>query len=238
VQFSLPNGYTATARDIGADDALDADAHLSTGQSPLVQLTSGEHDPTVDAGVFQRASIGDRVWEDIDLDGLQDPGEPGVPGVVVSLYGPTGTSVDSVTTDDDGIYRFAGLRPGTWSVGVSNLPAGTTVTGLDSGLDIGTDDAVDSDVDPVTGRAAATQLTPGESDLGWDAGIHRSAPPAIPARSSASRFTPRGPCIVICPPPCPPARAMPHAAQCSPPGRSGQGPEVARAPCFPSSPSP
>ena len=104
----------------------------------------------------------------------------------MSLYGPTGTAVDSATTDADGIYRFAGLQPGTWSVGVSNLPAGTTVTGRD----VGTDDAVDSDVDPVTGRAVATQLTPGESDLSWDAGIHRPATPDIPASSvpSASRL--------------------------------------------------
>ena len=179
VQFTVPNGYTATARDIGADDAIDADAHPLTGQSPLVQLSSGEHDPTIDAGVFQRASIGDRVWEDTDLDGVQDPGEPGVPGVVVSLYGPTGTAVDSATTDADGIYRFAGLQPGTWSVGVSNLPSGMTVTLLD----VGTDDAVDSDVEPTTGRAVSTQLAPGESDLSWDAGIHRPSTPAIPGSS-------------------------------------------------------
>jgi hypothetical protein len=50
-------------------------------------------------------------------------------------------------------------------------------------VDIGPDDTVDSDVDPVTGRAVATQLTPGESDLSWDAGVHRPAPPAIPASS-------------------------------------------------------
>ena len=32
---------------------------------------------TVDAGLFQLATIGDRVWDDIDGDGIQDTGESG-----------------------------------------------------------------------------------------------------------------------------------------------------------------
>ncbi|MCB9388241.1 MAG: hypothetical protein H6512_01225 [Acidimicrobiia bacterium] len=31
------------------------------------------------------ASIGDKVFSDVDGDGIQDPGEPGIPGVIVIL---------------------------------------------------------------------------------------------------------------------------------------------------------
>ncbi len=185
VQFEVPSGYSATTRDAGADplaDERDSDAHPQTGQSQFVELGSGEHDPTIDAGVFQRAAIGDRVWEDGDMDGVQDSGEPGVPGVVVSLYGPRGIAVDSTTTDADGIYRFTGLQPGAWSIGVSNLPAGMVVTSRDQG---GVD-AVDSDVDPVDGLAAATDLAAGETDPTWDAGIVRDPASNVPPPGTPS----------------------------------------------------
>ena len=176
VQFDLPAGHTFTQRDAGVvlpnADQVDSDADVRTGQSPLVELSSGEDDPTIDAGVYQRAAIGDRVWDDLDADGVQDVGEAGVPGVVVSLYGADGIAVDSTTTATDGTYHFTGLQPGVWSIGVSNLPSGAIITALDRGGD----DAVDSDVDVITGRAVDTTLAAGEDDPTWDAGIHR--PPA------------------------------------------------------------
>ncbi len=183
VQFEVPAGYTATVHDVGvgpAADAVDSDAHPITGQSALVELESGEDDRTIDAGIFQRAGIGDRVWDDADQDGVQDRGEQGVAGVVVSLYGPAGTAVDSTLTDVEGIYRFAGLQPGAWSIGVSNLPTGMTVAGLDRGGD----DATDSDIDPVTGRTVVTDLAPGEIDPTWDAGIHRDPASNVPPPGS------------------------------------------------------
>ncbi|MEZ4984510.1 MAG: hypothetical protein R2795_05640 [Saprospiraceae bacterium] len=40
-------------------------------------MTEGENDPTIDAGYYRPASIGDFVWEDKDADGQQDGNEPG-----------------------------------------------------------------------------------------------------------------------------------------------------------------
>ena len=45
---------------------------------------------SVDNGFVPAASIGDRVWHDTDRDGIQDPGEPGVAGVTVTLFGSDG----------------------------------------------------------------------------------------------------------------------------------------------------
>jgi hypothetical protein len=183
VQFDVVDGYVATTPDVAVPqanvDEIDSDADVRTGQSPLVVLRSGDIDPTVDAGLYQRAGLGDRVWDDLDADGVQDPGEPGIAGVVVTLFRPDGLSVDSTTTDADGTYRFEGLQPGDWSIGVSNLPTGAVVTGRD----LGTDDAADSDVDPATGRAAATRLDPAEFDPTWDAGIQRSPASNVPPPS-------------------------------------------------------
>lgn len=62
-------------------------------------------------------SVGDHVWVDTDRDGRQDSGEPGIPGVVLTIVGPDGgpvvdvygDQVGPVTTDADGLYSFDDL---------------------------------------------------------------------------------------------------------------------------------
>ena len=48
-------------------------------------VASAEDDVDVDAGLVGTGSLGDRVWEDLDGDGDQDAGEPGIDGATVSL---------------------------------------------------------------------------------------------------------------------------------------------------------
>ena len=76
----------------------------------------------VDFGLVAPATIGDRVWNDQDGNGV-DNGEPGVPGVTVILKDANGVEVARTTTDANGNYRFAGLVPGTYTVDME-VPAG------------------------------------------------------------------------------------------------------------------
>ena len=105
VTFALPAGYMFTTQDAGVDDALDSDADPAMGgMTQQVTLTSGEFNGTLDAGLVRPASIGDRVWEDLDADGVQDGDEGGIEGVTVTLYeclpdGSTGALVGTTTTD-------------------------------------------------------------------------------------------------------------------------------------------
>ncbi len=55
--------------------------------------------------------IGNRVWRDLNGNGVQDPGEPGIAGIEVSLQGPT-TTLTTITSAD-GLYYFGNLRPKT-----------------------------------------------------------------------------------------------------------------------------
>jgi hypothetical protein len=41
-------------------------------------LVSGENDLSWDAGLVKLASLGDRVWEDTNANGVQDDGEVGI----------------------------------------------------------------------------------------------------------------------------------------------------------------
>lgn len=82
------------------------------------------------------ACVGNLLWHDLNGNGIQDPGEPGVNGVGVDLVwaGPdgilgTGDDVTYSTTTandgaDDGKYRFCGLNPGNYQTRVPTLPPG------------------------------------------------------------------------------------------------------------------
>ncbi|MCX7818841.1 MAG: DUF2341 domain-containing protein [Kiritimatiellae bacterium] len=167
VGFVLPAGYAFTLRDQGGDDARDSDADTSTGRTVLTNLEAGEYDRSWDAGLWRPAAIGDRVWLDTDRDGVQDPGEPGIPGVTVTLYDGSGNVVATTTTDGSGNYLFDQLVPGDYSLGFTPPPGYAF-----SPRDQGGDDAKDSDADVTTGRTILTRLDPGETDRTWDAGLY------------------------------------------------------------------
>ncbi|MBL0146820.1 MAG: hypothetical protein IPP48_14940 [Chitinophagaceae bacterium] len=129
-----------------------------TGNTTIITLSPGENQLNIDAGISfntipPTANIGDRVWLDIDKDGIQDAGEPGVAGVTVTLYDNTGAIVATTVTDANGNYLFTNVTPGTgYTIGFT-APAGTVFSPKDA-----TGDANDSDADPVTGRTGSFSL--------------------------------------------------------------------------------
>jgi uncharacterized surface anchored protein len=169
VTFSnLPAGYLFTSPNQGANEALDSDADPITGKASTVTLVAGENNPTIDAGIYTlKSSLGNYVWNDLDRDGVQDAGEPGISGVTVTLYDINGVPITSTVTDARGGYMFINLDPGTYAVGFTNLPSGTTFTGINQGGD----DALDSDVDPITGLTPFVTLVAGEHNPTIDAGV-------------------------------------------------------------------
>lgn len=114
------------------------------------------------------AAIGDFVWIDINMNGIQDEGEPGKKGVTVSLYDCQNNFVASTTTNNDGLYLFDNLMPGDYYIEFKK-PAGYFFTMQDQGGD----DTKDSDADPATGTTICTTLEEGETDLTWDAGLYQ-----------------------------------------------------------------
>jgi len=150
---------------------------------------------------FVSGSIGDRIWRDLDSNGLQSSGEPGVSGVRVRLSGVDDRGVPvrfETTSAKDGTYLFAGLRPGRYEVAFT-APSGSTWTKRA----VGGDRAIDSDVD-ASGSTPVRLVTVSngplldvQTDLTIDAGLvavhgtpgHR-IPPHHLAFTGSSAFWP------------------------------------------------
>ncbi|UFU02188.1 carboxypeptidase regulatory-like domain-containing protein [Ruania suaedae] len=82
-------------------------------------LADGEDNLAQDFGYYAEGLLGDRVWWDIDADGVQDDDEPGLSGVTVTATGPNGLSF-TTTTGEDGEYLFENLPDGEWTVTVTD----------------------------------------------------------------------------------------------------------------------
>ena len=170
-RFRLPADYIFSPEHVAANDSLDSDADQTTGLTPVTSLDASEQDPTWDTGIYLKpAAIGDRVWIDPDRNGVQDDGELGMAGVVVTLYTAAGAIVSRDTTDANGNYLFSDLTPGSFYVIVAK-PDGYAFSPLNQG----SNDAVDSDVNTASGRTANYALSPDETDLSVDAGLYRLA---------------------------------------------------------------
>ncbi len=84
--------------------------------------------------------IGNFIWADTDEDGVQDPGEMGIPGVIVNLIDDNGNIVGTATTDANGEFVFddtnvpSGIDPNeTYYIAVSPTQYDPNSNGLEIG---------------------------------------------------------------------------------------------------------
>lgn len=89
-------------------------------------------------------AIGNRVWGDVNGNGLQEEGEPGVPDIKIKLFKKSGELVGETFTDNGGYYFFDGLEAGDeYYLTFNNSGTGYEFTDFQKGG--GTNPDVDSD---------------------------------------------------------------------------------------------
>jgi hypothetical protein len=202
IELGRPTDYLFTILMADAGTAAnDSDADLNTGRTGcIIAVTSGQADDlTWDAGVIAPepdplpSELGDRLFEDLNRNGIQDTDEPGVDGLAfptaVRVYenpdrDATCDSGDEVLLADktqlidaNGNYRAIDLLAGAYCVEFDLPPAELCTFGAPRFTlrDQGDDDALDSDVDPLTGRSENIVLFEDTTDLKWDAGVYCAA---------------------------------------------------------------
>ena len=123
---------------------LPTQAYTGRGATQASVTISDASVQGVDFGLVAPASIGDRVWDDVNANGSDD-GEPGIGGVTVILTDADGAEVARTTTDANGNYRFAGLIPGTYTVSIE-APSGYAAATTSMSVSVGEgEDYVDAD---------------------------------------------------------------------------------------------
>lgn len=130
--FVLPEGdYTLTYSSSSLLALYPALQDETTVTNYTLHAYVGENmNPSFDFGVDNTGLIGDTVFGDVNTNGVQDLGEPGLEGVVVVLYDAATNALDTAITDASGQYQFPGLADGTYWVQVltNSLPAGYQLT--------------------------------------------------------------------------------------------------------------
>ncbi len=179
VQFVQPGGYAVISpANVGSNDDIDSDGVIANAlMTATTTLVSGQTDNSLDQGFYKPAALGDFVFEDLNANGLQDLGEPGIPGVTVNLKDAGGTVINTTTTNGSGLYSFTNLTPGTYSVQFIQ-PGG--YAGI-SPANVGSNDDIDSDgVIANALMTATTTLVSGQTDNSLDQGFYKPAPPPQP----------------------------------------------------------
>lgn len=151
IRALLPGGgLVFSPKDRGGNDLTDSDVNDSgpeLGFTDSFTLASNViSTSTIDIGMMmpQQANLGNFVWNDLDQDGVQDAGEPGIAGVTVQLWNPDRTSLlGSTTSNGQGLYVLQTPAPGDYRVRVL-LPAEATFSPKDQGGN----DTTDSDINP------------------------------------------------------------------------------------------
>ena len=124
-------------------------------------------------------SIGNRVWNDLNQDGINDPDEPGIPGVSLVIWSdPDGDGIPDWqgfggvrVTDENGYYRFSGLQPGKYVVfvwSVNNWDPGEPLENFISTNGFQPDADNNTDLDNNGFGGAFTDIMSGIVTLGSD----------------------------------------------------------------------
>ena len=172
--------WSFTGQDLPGSDSLDSDVD----QDGRVWIEVGDNDETldIDAGMLTQdfvhsASVGNRVWDDINGDGVQNGNERGLAGIEVLLFSEGAADpVQTTITDRAGFFQFDNIvpkidsdnynSPGEYRLQVL-APEGWTFSYADQWTT-----SLNSDFDN-SGMSELIVLLPGQVNLDIDAGLVR-----------------------------------------------------------------
>lgn len=126
---------------------------------------------TAHASVFS-SSIGNRVWQDENQNGIQDAGENGIEDIEVKLYDDNHQLLSTTHTNGSGEYLFPGLKSANYIVEIV-VPSGYMVSPKDQG----SDDKLDSDIDMNTHKTDVITLGEDKNRVDIDAALYKNQVP-------------------------------------------------------------
>src|SRR5262249_54039054 len=126
IHETTPAGYTDGKDTLGTVNGV-TKGTAGNDVFSNVAITSGQTAVNYNFGEYKTGSLSGMVYVDYNNNAQVDLGEMGIDKVTITLTGTNdlGQSINvSTQTDEDGLYEFDGLRPGTYALTESNQPAG------------------------------------------------------------------------------------------------------------------
>jgi len=114
----LSSQYVFTITDINIDNNALANGY--TDCSTIDENIIDEY--TLNAGLTILATIGNKIWDDLNGNGLQEMGEPGITNVTVNLHRASDDAIIATTTSNSsGLYSFTNILPGNYFISMAPL---------------------------------------------------------------------------------------------------------------------
>jgi hypothetical protein len=131
VRFELPTGYVFTTQGAPITTDNNSDANTTNGYTDRFSVGSNETVTYVDAGAVGNLSLSGTTWEDVNVNGTLDAGEPSLPGVTLTLtvttsINSTNPTVTYTVTSGAGSpnFTFNQLPAGNYQLSVTAKPLG------------------------------------------------------------------------------------------------------------------
>ena len=138
-------------------------------QFSQIELCAGDDGVQYDFGEIRPAEIGGTVWHDANNDGIIDPDEDRIGGVVIELFDKEGNKIAETQTDPNGEYEFTDLVPGEYLL--RETQPNTFVDGMDM---LGQVDGLTTGIYE-TNDEFCVKLEPGDKGVNYDFGELRSS---------------------------------------------------------------
>jgi uncharacterized repeat protein (TIGR01451 family) len=154
----------------GSNEEIDSDVTgiFGSGSMPSFTIGSGDMKCDLGAGFYPMATLGNLVWIDDNINGIQDQGEGAISNVIVEARDPSTNEVlVSSVTNNEGIYTLDYLQQRPYYLKF------TPPTGYYATLPYRTANANDSDVDHSNGfnTTATINTVSGETNQNIDMGV-------------------------------------------------------------------
>lgn len=148
--------------------------NFGKGTTESFTVTSGQYLDNIGAGFYPMATAGNLVWEDSNINGIQDIGEQPVANVLVEAYNVNNQMVGQAYTNSAGVYKIEYLEKQDYYLKF-NPPAGYGMTISNASIN----DDSDSDVDHSNGLNTTKKysMQPSVDFINIDAGVAFGALP-------------------------------------------------------------
>ncbi|MBI1249078.1 hypothetical protein GC197_14700 [bacterium] len=116
IEEITPPGLIDGGDHVGTINGIEVGQNSSNDHLSDIQLLSGDSGVDYDFCEHLPATLSGYVYHDRNNDGVRDPGEEGIGGVLVQLYDENGIQAGLAITDDNGYYEFTNLVKGQYRI--------------------------------------------------------------------------------------------------------------------------